>query len=49
MMEPGVTIQCRRKDKRVVERASVNAAQQYNEISGRTVEVKVQADLSDDG
>ena len=49
MMEPAVTVQCRKKDKRVAEQASEKAAQQYNEISGRSVKVRVQADLADDG
>lgn len=49
MMEPAVSVQCRKKDKQVAERASEQASQQYNEISGRKVKVQVQADLPDDG
>ncbi|TBU48930.1 ATPase V1/A1 complex subunit E [Dichomitus squalens] len=47
-LEPEVTVHARPKDVQLVQRAAENAAQQYNEISGKTVKSTVEGSLSDD-
>ncbi|TBU28492.1 ATPase V1/A1 complex subunit E [Dichomitus squalens] len=47
-LEPEVTVHARPKDVQLVQRAAENAAQQYNEISGKTVKLSVEGSLSDD-
>ncbi|KIY47753.1 ATPase, V1/A1 complex, subunit E [Fistulina hepatica ATCC 64428] len=48
VMEPETTVLCRKKDVNIAKTAAVNAAKQYNEISGREVSHKVIGSLSDD-
>jgi len=49
MMEPTAVVVCRKKDKDVAQRAVDNASKHYASMSGRSVKVNVQAELSDDG
>ena len=48
LLEPEVTVHARGKDTAVVERAASAAAEQYAQISGRTVAPTVVGSLSDD-
>jgi V-type H+-transporting ATPase subunit E len=43
-----VTLTHRAKDAKVVQKASKNASQKYKEMSGRSVEVKLESGLNDD-
>ena len=47
-LEPEVTVHARKKDVQLVQRAAEAAAQQYNEISGKTVKPTVEGSLSND-
>jgi len=49
LLEPSATVICRKKDAEIVKRAAEHASNEYKEISGRTVEVDVDASLADDG
>jgi len=48
MLEPEVTVQGRKKDVSILEKAAEAAASQYHDVSGREVKVKVEGTLSDD-
>lgn len=47
LLEPSVTVIARSKDVSIAETAAEGARRQYNEISGRDVEVYVDGSLSD--
>jgi len=46
LLEPSIGVKCRKQDVSITERAAAGAANQYNEISGRTVKVTVDGSLS---
>ncbi|KAF5390936.1 hypothetical protein D9757_003921 [Collybiopsis confluens] len=48
LMEPSVIVYSRKSDLSIVEEAASNAADKYNETSGRDIKVDVQSTLSDD-
>jgi len=48
LMEPSATIRARTKDEAVVKKAVESAQKSYEEISGRKVQVKVEASLSNE-
>ncbi|KAH9838032.1 ATPase V1/A1 complex subunit E [Rhodofomes roseus] len=48
LLEPDVTVHAREQDVEIVTRAAEGASKQYNEISGRTVNVTVEGTLSKD-
>ncbi|KAI0079140.1 ATPase V1/A1 complex subunit E [Panus rudis PR-1116 ss-1] len=48
LLEPSATVKSREKDEAVVKRATENAVKQYNEISGREVNVSFEPSLSNE-
>lgn len=49
MMDTSATVYCRKKDKKIAQKAVESATKQYNEISGRKVKVQVVGELDDEG
>jgi len=49
VLEPSVTVHCRKRDVDAVKQAAERAAANYKEISGRDIEFDVEGTLSDDG
>ncbi|KZS90078.1 ATPase V1/A1 complex subunit E [Sistotremastrum niveocremeum HHB9708] len=48
LLEPSATVYSRPKDLELAKKAAANASKQYKEISGKDVEVSVEATLQDD-
>lgn len=48
IMEPGVTIHCRRSDVEVVKKSAENASNTFKDLSGRDINFEVQGSINDD-